>query len=88
MSGFGGKVESHERRQMSALAQSGQLNCTRVCPLLDQSGHWWVSACGGLSANDPKQMFRDDIYDSVGDHDGGPADERDLFPRGLFNLRS
>ena len=41
-----------------------------------------------MFAYDPKQMSSDDIYDSVGDHDGGPADERDLFPRGLFNLRS
>ena len=41
-----------------------------------------------MFAYDPKQMSSDDIYDSVEDHDGGPADERDLFPRGLFNLRS
>ncbi|MGA7665671.1 MAG: hypothetical protein WBW13_12650, partial [Pseudolabrys sp.] len=41
-----------------------------------------------MFAYDPKQMSSDDIYYSVEDHDDGLADERDLFPRGLFNLRS
>ena len=30
----------------------GQINRARVCPLLDQSGQSWLSARGGLSAND------------------------------------
>src|SRR5471032_3296214 len=39
------------------LALSGQSSCTRVCPLLDQSGQRWILACGGLSANDPKRTL-------------------------------
>src|SRR5450756_1217755 len=34
-------------------AQSGQSICTRVCPLLDQSGQLLIFARGGLAANDP-----------------------------------
>jgi hypothetical protein len=35
------------------LAQSGQSNRTRVCPLLDQSRQSWILAGDGLSAYDP-----------------------------------
>jgi hypothetical protein len=35
------------------LAQSGQPNCTRECPLSDNSGQRWILACDGLSAFDP-----------------------------------
>jgi len=58
----------------------------RTCPLLGVKRTSKRQAA--MFAYDPKQMSSDDIYDSVGDHDGGLADERDLFPRGLFNLRS
>jgi hypothetical protein len=36
---------------------SGQSNRTRVCPLLDQSGQWWILARDGLTANDPKRTL-------------------------------
>jgi hypothetical protein len=34
------------------LAQSGQSNRARVCPLLDQSRQRWILGRDGLSAND------------------------------------
>ena len=43
------------QRESPLLAQSGQSDRTRVCPLLDQSGQRWILACNGLPANDPKR---------------------------------
>jgi hypothetical protein len=39
------------------MALSGQSNCTRLCPLLDQSGQKLILASDGLSAFDPKQTL-------------------------------
>ena len=33
-------------------------NRARVCPLLDNSGHCWILARDGLSANDPSATWR------------------------------
>jgi hypothetical protein len=35
------------------LALSGQSNCTRVCPLSDNSGQQWIFGPDSLSAYDP-----------------------------------
>jgi len=35
------------------MALSGQSDRTRVCPLLDQSGHCWILARDGSVAIDP-----------------------------------
>ena len=40
------------------MALSGHSGASDQCPLLDQSGHWWVLTCGGLSAYDPKRTSR------------------------------